>query len=224
MISTSLLIANFSLSLHVQRSQWILPAMFSRLQLNTGCQEPTENGLTTQDKHKTDDTRLQYGSMSTVCTNSLSVRHSCIPMVKPRCNCCLFFSLNLIPTDCQIFRLFFCLQPIISRLLDFHNTRIALQENFNDITGHCNQVFLELIACLQKWSEGMILMFKDLWHHALGIQFRFKVDSNVLQEWVCTFNMPIAMINNLSLSCSSVNDEGIIYSPAHCGRDSGRAH
>ena len=105
-----------------------------------------------------------------------------------------------------------------------HDMCIALQENFNDIMGHHNQVFLELIACLQKWSEGTILTFKDLRHHALGIQFHFKVDSNVLQEWVCTFDMPTTMINNLSLSCSSVNDEGIIYSPAHCGRDSGRAH
>lgn len=115
---------------------------------NTGRQEPTENRSTTQDKNKTDDTRLRYGSMTTVRANSLSVRRSRIPVVKPCRDCCLFFSLNSIPTDRQIFRLFFCLQPIISRLLDF--PRLLLQD---DPHNSINENLRPLPTCMQAAKD-----------------------------------------------------------------------
>ena len=65
--------------------------------------------------------------------------------------------------------------------------------------------------------------FEDLRHHAIGIRTHFEEDSNILlllQAWVHTFNVRTSTIERLLPS--SWNYVRIIFSPAHCGRESER--
>ena len=100
----------------------------------------------------------------------------------------------------------------------------STNESWNCTPVRRNEQFLKLMAAARRFLDDTpVKTFKDFRHRALGIEFHFKIDTNALQELVCGFDIPTVIINKLARSRSSVNDEGIIFSPAHCGRESRHA-
>ena len=83
-----------------------------------------------------------------------------------------------------------------------------------------NVTEVEISPSSFKWLEDVpVKTFKNLRHHALSIQFRFDVDANALQEFIHDLDITSTTIINTVLTLSWHN-EGIMQSPAHCGRES----
>ena len=103
----------------------------------------------------------------------------------------------------------------------FDTTAHARQDSTQslDILVRRNEKFWELIVGLQRRArEAFFSIFKNTRHRTLGIWLYLDVGTHALLDTQHFINVAIMIIN--ALRPLSQHDEGIMRSPAHCGRES----